>query len=209
VKSVELENLRALCEELNLSESSRAKVEETVSTFADFEKSRVNLRTYPQRRKELANLKTQVIKLRTAINSISWQNMRELMFLIGETNYPGDSLIFQKNALRPMHHFNVSTCQLLDSLVEVADLGLTQIGVKGSKGGRLNVLVYQAIFLSNMACVVCVKDQIQPNGGKFRELCVAIFNAAGVHASPEGAIDAFMEKHGDEIKMRMKEYVSS
>lgn len=62
------------------------------------------------------------------------------------------------------------------------------LGAAGVKGGRKLTLGHYALHVAQIGLVA--KDASMPvgRGGKFEALCVAVFKAADIHASPEGAI---------------------
>jgi len=66
-------------------------------------------------------------------------------------------------------------------------------GEQGKTGGRKATLPHYAYRVSEIWD--CVKSSGLPlgRGGKFEKLCDAVFRAADIHSSPEGAIRAFLE----------------
>lgn len=187
-----------------LSKVSLEKIEEIALQLDYFENSRALLRTLPQQISELENIKKQAQNLSESISAIGWQSDKTLSCELMDTSFPGDMLAFDRGVGLPMSQWKAVTFSLLKTLIEAVDASAAHIGDEGRNGGRLKVTEYYSIYISNMARIVCTNDNIQPGrGGVFEQICAAMFDAAGVHAKPEGAIRAFMKRSGDDVKALM------
>lgn len=206
-KDPKIEVLKAHCAALNLCIASVEKVIATAKELGHFEKQKKLLKTLPQRSKELDSLKKNAKALCNTLQTMDPYTRLELQWeLHGQGSFPGELLQFDMSvAARPSENWDVAILQLLKSVVEGVNAASEKIAGAGQKGGPRSLLSTYAIFISNMALVVCVKDKITPGrGGDFEKLCNWVFEAAGVHAKPEGAIRQFMKMNGREMSRLMR-----
>jgi hypothetical protein len=227
--AVPVDKLDDVCVSLKLSSESIKRIKKTVEELRIFEKNRGKLKTDAQLSKELNELKQKIQQVIFALEHISDQNHHHMKWSLGEYGFPGDFLEFNNDVVSPMQQWDIAIVNILRKTVHGIGKAKTSIKVASAlralpidavneameaieaikantsvKGGRLAVTAHYATFISNMAFVVCLHDDVKPaRGGDFEKLCDVIFEVAGVHSKSEGAIKFFLKKHGDLIRKRI------
>lgn len=216
MKSVELEKLRALCEELNLSEVSRAKVEETRSAFLKIEHHKPDVKTPQQQVKEFENLKLHAHNFLDALARLSYESSWALDSTLEKIGYSEVQLIYSgdfkagRDVDASYTGFNSTINVQMDHVLEAVDSAIKLIGNKGKKGGRKSVLEEQIFYMHRMVTVLRKEDGIEPGrGGDFSKICNAVFEAAGVPSKAEGVIKAYMKKSGENVRRFLRALAAS
>jgi hypothetical protein len=73
---------------------------------------------------------------------------------------------------------------------------------RDGKAGRKSVLPAYSGIIAGIAVALKADDIVPGRGGKFEKICEVVFECAGVHAKPEGAIKYFLKNMHSGYKQR-------
>lgn len=178
------------CKSLELPEDDARWVELTARMLRDFESIKSSL---PTPKARLENLKN-ILKLSLALSeAIERVDTHDLLKLIEEmAAAPADMMSAaesRRNKYGPAAGVGVEARRLSIALKTFL---AKQPEVK--KGGRAPMVHHYVRFIEDDLEPVAYEAGITlGRGGKFEELCTAVFDAAGVPAGAEGALRAYLE----------------
>lgn len=212
-KSARLKNV---CDELGLDRDAFEQIEFEARLLRDFEThGKPQLKTPRQRTKDLqvieklANaLSVAMLKLDTKDQIALWQHLpaEKMLSVVRIRTISSGNAVGAIHSPEPgrtvSYSFTGSTRKgrvghiglEVENLANAARAELLEMGDAGSKGGRKATL--RRYGMSIGAISDAAKMPVG-RGGPFEKLCAAVFEAAGVHAMPEGAIREMLEYSSD------------
>ena len=190
LQSERSQKLLYFCKSLKLPENDARWVELTARMVRDFELIKSSLPTPKARLENLKNILKFSLTLSEAIEQVDIHDLLKLMEEMAAV--PADIMSAaesQRNKYGPAAGVGVEARRLSIALKTFL---AKQPEVK--KGGRAPMVHHYVRF---------IEDDLEPvdyeagitlgRGGKFEELCTAVFEAAGVPAGAEGALRAYLE----------------
>lgn len=176
--------LRAVCSDLGLSSEAFEAIEHEARDLRDFEAhEKPTLLTPRGRVKTLNQVADLSDALNAAIKGLWGYDSIDLSTRLPSEELPNGPPVYNLRGLRVGHIGSEAK-----RLAEAARDMVSEIGNAGVNGGRKQTLDYYALHVNNIWNAVSGTDMAIGRGGDFERLCSAVFEAAGVPSSPEGAI---------------------
>jgi hypothetical protein len=201
------ERLKIVCEELGLDRDAFEQIEFEARLLRDFETNgKTHLKTPRQRINDLQNIEKLARALSDAMLKLDTQDQFELWKrlpteemlnitriqpiatapVVGSNHLPDPCCTLSYSSFNSTRKGRIGHISLeVENLANAARDEHLEMGDAGSKGGRKSTLRRYAVSIG--AISDAAKMQVG-RGGPFEKLCAAVFEAAGVHATPEGPI---------------------
>lgn len=188
-KQDDQKNLENLCLKLKLSSRAIEVVKSVTINLKNLKTSAALFKSGEARRRELANLIKQAKALCATLQRIDQKNDWLMRSALGEAGFPGPLLNPDADVQVWFEHWRSGTGAALEMIVKAATDTSDKIPTTALRRGRVSSRHMQAIQLSNLDQMMEIdKGPRLSRNGEFRELCDAIFLAAGVGTESEGAI---------------------
>lgn len=189
--------LIATCRDMGLSDAAIEDVEKAARLLRNFEiYSKPSIKTPAALRDSLKKIETLSHDLRFAISEAGSLDKVEMHEYMEECGIPGG---LPWPALVPVHGIVDYLAMVLELLEDAASTVQRQSSHAVTKGGRRRLLHHYFQYLEWVWESVKDEGFVVGRNGKFERLCDAVFVAAGVPSSAEGAVRFFVE-NGDAIK---------
>lgn len=187
------EVLIEFCSNLGLSEDALKGIEEAARLLREFEMyHKKNIKTTKQILENLQNVVALSKNLRSAIEELPYRDRFGISVEIGRistgfrTEWDGEP----ENNMAPHIEFSLRHLRNLES---AAERGLAFHSKYSQKNGRKSVLHHYYYHIEWVWCSLENEGIALARNGKFERICDAVFLAAGVHSSAEGAVRFFIK----------------
>lgn len=177
------------CSAVGLSPDWTFDVLTTTCALIDFERSERQLVMSPSQHYEaIRGVRDAAIKLREALGVLSVNDVLDLGGAAYECEVDTGA-----SALNRAQLISVATADApLAMLVKASEKLLCDRSQDQGKGGRRPLLTNYGFYVQCLAEAFIQEGLQVGRGGAFERLCTVVFEAAGVRASPEGAIRYYL-----------------